>query len=254
LVPDKLFGLSGLHTRAAAGSGKSKLKEIAMPLLIIAVLVWIGLHLGVAGTRLRDVVVRLTGEPAFRALFSMLSIISLIFLVRAWNVAPTELIWIAPGWLRWLLVLAMLPAFVLLIASVNGRNPTMIGPPEGAARPAYGIIRVTRHPMLWSFAIWAGVHIAGNGDTAAMVFFGAFLVTALAGMPSIDAKLRSRDPGASQALSATTSIVPFAAIAQGRNQLAPVEIGWLIPTVALLVWIALLLAHPYLFGVAPVAL
>ena len=43
--------------------------------------------------------------------------------------------------------------------------------------------------MLWSFAIWAAVHIIGNGDAAAIIFFGAFLVTALAGMPSIDAKL-----------------------------------------------------------------
>ena len=61
----------------------------------------------------------------------------------------------------------------------------------------------------------------------AIVFFGAFLVTALAGMPSIDAKLARRDPATWQALSAATSIVPFAAIAQGRNRFVPGEIGWL---------------------------
>ena len=48
--------------------------------------------------------------------------------------------------------------------------------------------------MLWSFAIWAAVPIIGNGDTAALVFFGAFLVTALAGMPSIDAKMAANNP------------------------------------------------------------
>ena len=69
--------------------------------------------------------------------------------------------------------------------------------------------------MLWSFVIWAAVHLIGNGDTAAVVFFGAFLVTALAGMPSIDAKLARRDPSTWLALSAATSIVPFVAIAQG---------------------------------------
>ena len=51
-------------------------------------------------------------------------------------------------------------------------------------------------------------HIIGDGDTAAIVFFGAFLVTALAGMPSIDAKLARRDPAVWQGLSAATSIVP----------------------------------------------
>src|SRR5208283_947547 len=130
----------------------------------------------------------------------------------------------------------------------------MIGPGEGGAQPPRGVIRVTRHPMLWAFAIWAGVHIAGNGDTAAIVFFGAFLVTALAGMPSIDAKLARRDGNTWQAVSAATSIVPFAAIAQGRNRLVRREIGWLTPAIAVVAWIVMLLVHPWLFGVAPAVL
>jgi uncharacterized membrane protein len=148
----------------------------------------------------------------------------------------------------------MLPAFALLVGSVSAPNPTMLaaGAPVTAAPRA--MIRVTRHPMLWSFAIWAAVHIAGNGDAAALVFFGAFLLTALAGMPSIDAKLARRDPAAWQALSAATSIVPFAAIILGRNKFVPREIGWLAPTIAVAAWIVLLIAHPWLFGMAPFSL
>ena len=225
-----------------------------MSLLIVAALGWIGIHLGLAGTRLRDAVVQRIGEAAFRGVFSLLSVLALVFLVMAWNAAPSTLLWFAPHWLRWLLVLAMLPAFILFVASVSGRNPTMIGPRDGGAHPPQGMIRVTRHPMLWSFAIWAAVHIIGNGDTSAIVFFGAFLGTALAGMPSIDAKLARRDPAAWQALAAATSIVPFAAIRQGRNQFVPSEIGWLTLGIAVVAWIVVLLAHPWLFGVAPVAL
>jgi uncharacterized membrane protein len=225
-----------------------------MPLLIVAALVWIAIHLGLAGTRLRDAVVRRTGETAFRGLFSALSIAALIFLVVAWSSAPSTLLWVAPDWLRWLLLLAMLPAFVLFVASVSGRNPTMIGPGEGGAQPPRGMIRVTRHPMLWSFVIWAAVHLIGNGDTVAVVFFGAFLVTALAGMPSIDAKLARRDPSTWLALSAATSIVPFVAMAQGRNRLVPDEVGWLTPTIAAVAWLVIWVAHPWLFGVAPVVL
>jgi uncharacterized membrane protein len=106
--------------------------------------------------------------------------------------------------------------------------------------------------MLWSFAIWGAVHILGNGDTASVLFFGAFLVTALAGMPSIDAKLARRDLNAWQALSAATSIVPFVAIAQGRNRFVLNEVGWLNPAIGLLAWIVILAAHPWLFGVSPV--
>ncbi len=223
-----------------------------MPQLIVAALVWIAIHLGLAGTALRDVVVRRVGDQTFRGLFSVLSIAALIFLVWAWSASTTTLLWVAPDWLRWILALAMLPALVLFVASVSGRNPTMIGPGETVAQPPRGIIRVTRHPMLWSFAIWGAVHILGNGDTASVLFFGAFLVTALAGMPSIDAKLARRDLNAWQALSAATSIVPFVAIAQGRNQFVLNEVGWLNPAIGLLAWIVILAAHPWLFGVSPV--
>ena len=94
------------------------------------------------------------------------------------------------------------------------------------------------------------MHIIGNGDTAAIIFFGAFLVTALAGMPSIDAKLARRDRETWQAVSGATSIVPFVAIARGRNRFVAGELGWLMPAIAVVAWIVMLLVHPWLFGVA----
>ena len=225
-----------------------------MTLLIIAALVWLGIHFGIAGTRVRDAIVTRIGEQPFRGLFSLLTIISIVFLVRAWSASPTTPLWYAPDWLRWVLVAAMLPAFLLFVASVSQRNPTMIGGEAAITQQARGIVRITRHPMLWSFALWAAVHIIGNGDTSAIVFFGTFLVTALAGMPSIDAKLARRDPTTWQLLSAATSIVPFVAIAEGRNRFVPAEIGWLTPLIAIVAWAVVLHLHPWLFGVAPVAM
>ena len=223
-----------------------------MALLIVAALLWIGIHLGVAGTRLRDAVVGRIGDAAFRIVFSTLSVLVLLLLVRAWAEAPTALLWVAPDWLRWLAVIVMLPAFMLFVGSLTVRNPTAVGPREQMGRPPRGMIRVTRHPMLWSFSIWAALHLLNNGDSASVVFFGAFLVTALAGMPSIDAKLARRDPDTWQALSAATSIVPFAAIVAGRNRFVPNEIGWLTAGLGVAAWIVMLLLHPWLFGVAPV--
>jgi uncharacterized membrane protein len=225
-----------------------------MSLLVVAALVWLGVHFGVAGTRLREVLVGRIGEAPFRGLFSVVSIAAIAFLVVAWRRSSTEPLWYAPEWLRWLLVAAMLVAFLLFVASVSTPNPTMVGPQGATTRPPRSIQRITRHPMLWSFAIWAGVHIIGNGDTAAIVFFGAFLVTALGGMPSIDGKLARRDPATWQALSAATSIVPFAAIVQRRNRLVLREIGWRTPLIAVIAWALVLYLHPWLFGVAPVAM
>jgi uncharacterized membrane protein len=134
--------------------------------------------------------------------------------------------------------------------AITTPNPTAIGG-EGTAVQPRGIQRVTRHPMLWSFAIWAAVHIIGNGDTASLVFFGAFLITALVGMPSIDAKLASRDPAAWSALATDTAIVPFAAIVEGRNRLVWNEIGWWRLGLGLIVWGLLLFLHPIIIGASP---
>jgi uncharacterized membrane protein len=222
-----------------------------MALLTLAALLWIGLHIGVAGTRLRDVLVRGIGDGPFRGLFSVVSIAGLGFLVWAWRMAPTEPLWQTPAWLRWPFAALMLVAFLLFVASVTRPNPTMVGPARVASQPPRGIQRVTRHPMLWSFAIWAAVHIAANGDSADILFFGAFLVTALIGMPSIDAKLARRDPATASALMGSTSIVPFVAIAQGRNQFVPSEVGWLTVLIGVVAWALVLYLHPYAFGVDP---
>lgn len=219
-------------------------------MLIIAALVWIALHLGIAGTRLRDRIVRGIGEGPFRGAFSILSIAALVWLICSYNAAATTSLWRPPSWLLALLVLAMLPACALFVGSVTTPNPTAIGG-EGAAGQPRGIQRITRHPMLWSFAIWAAVHMIGNGDTASLVFFGAFLVTALAGMPSIDAKLARRNSAAWSTLEASTAIIPFAAIAEARNQLVWNEIGWWRIGLGLLLWALLLYLHPIIIGVSP---
>ena len=97
-----------------------------MTLLIIAALIWFGIHIGIAGTRLRDGLVARIGEGPFRGLFSLLSILSIVFLVRSWGAADTTPLWYAPGWLHWVLAAVMLVAFVLFVASVSQRNPTMV--------------------------------------------------------------------------------------------------------------------------------
>lgn len=225
-----------------------------MALLILAALIWIGAHIGIAGTRLRDTIAARVGDNGFRGLFSVVSIAAIVFLIEGYSHSGTTAVWSAPDWLRWLLVLAMLPAFLLFVASVAAPNPTAVGSERMGPRPVRGVQRITRHPMLWSFATWAAVHVIGRGDTASIVFFGAFLITALAGMPSIDAKLARREPAAWTVLARETSIVPFGAILSGRNRFAPGEIPWFVWVGGIAAWIVLLALHPLLFGVSPVPL
>ena len=222
-----------------------------MTLLVVGALVWIGVHLGIAGSGLRGVMAARLGDNGFRAAFSLLWIAILVALILAYRHAPEDPVWFAPIWLRWVLVFVMLPASILFVASVAGRNPTAVGG-GGLLHPARGMTRVTRHPMLWAFALWGGVHVLGNGDVASILFFGAFLLTALVGMPSIDAKIAARDPAGWRALAATTSILPGGAILAGRNRLVLSEIGWVVPLAGFVLWLVLLFGHRHVIGVAPV--
>lgn len=206
----------------------------------VAVALWLAVHLGLSGTRLRDLAVARVGETGFRAVFSVLALLTLYLLAHGWAVAKGPELWFSPQWLRVLLVLVMLPAFLLFVSAFR-RRP---GPPRG-------MVRVTRHPMLWSFALWGIVHMLGTGDLASVVFFGTFVVTALVGMPSIDAKQARRDPDEWAALSATTSIVPFQAIRQGRNRFVGGEIGWLTAGISVVLWAVVFWLHPLLFAVSP---
>ena len=216
--------------------------------LLLAAAFWIATHNGLAGTDIRARLVGRIGENGFRIFYSIFSVLALVMLARASGAAETVPLWIAPAWLRLALATIMLPAFLFFAAGLL-RNPTAVGGEALAGQQARGIQRVTRHPMLWSFALWALVHVIGNGDVTSLIFFGTFAISAFLGMPSIDRKLAARDPEAAARLRAETSILPFGAILAGRNRLVLAEIGWLAPVLALIGWAVTLHFHTRFFGV-----
>ncbi len=219
-----------------------------MTFLVLTALLWVGVHVGIAGTAVRGRLAGQLGDNGFRGAFSLVSVVAISLLVITWKSAPYVPLWQLPAAGGWLVVAAMLVAFVLFAGSVLTPNATSVGQEKALDREATGMFRVTRHPMLWSFALWGVCHIASNGNVAATLFFGAFAVTALLGMPSIDAKIAGRDPARFAAYARATSIIPFAAIAAGRNRFAPAEL--LRPVlVGAVVWGLLLYTHPYIFGV-----
>jgi uncharacterized membrane protein len=222
--------------------------------LLTAAVLWVAVHIGVAGTRLRDAIVARIGQGPFRGLFVVASFVLLGWLAWSFGHAgPVRVLWVAPRWLAVLMMLLMLPALVLFVCSVTTPNPTSVAGRHAleSPNPAIGILRITRHPMLWAFALWGIVHLAVLGTASATVLTGAIIVTAFAGMPSLDAKYARRNPERWPAFAAATSILPFAAIAQGRNRLVVSEIGWWRTLLAVVSWIALIALHPWAFGVDP---
>jgi uncharacterized membrane protein len=227
-----------------------------MTRLLVAAILWIALHLGVAGSPLRGALIRRIGDNGYRGLFSSLSAAALVFLIWSYGRASRPETFyglrLVEAWQLWVPILLMPIATVLLVASVTTPNPTMVGG-EKILRGddvARGIFRVTRHPMLNAFALWAAVHLVANGDLASQFLFGSILIVAVAGMSSIDRKRAKAKPEAWSKFAAATSALPFLAIAQGRNRFSPEEIGWWRVGLGLLLWVALVGGHSYVFGVS----
>jgi uncharacterized membrane protein len=95
------------------------------------------------------------------------------------------------------------------------------------------------------------VHLIGNGDVASLVFFAVWAVVALAGTVSIDRKRRRLLSAAWEPFAARTSIVPFAAIAAGRNRFRPGEIGAWRWGAAVVLYVLMLVGHADVIGVSP---
>jgi uncharacterized membrane protein len=224
-----------------------------MTSLALAAIAFTALHLFVAGTRLRDRFVAALGERGYRGAFSLASAIVLGWLI--WAFARAHVPQATPlAEVRWLAVVLVLVAFVLVVLGLLTPGPTIVGAEKLLERgvEARGVHRITRHPFLWGIGLWALVHLAFNPDAAALWFFGTFLVVAVAGTFSIDAKRARLSGEAWTRYAATTSNLPFAAIAQGRNRLALGEIeAWKIAA-AVAAFAAFLFFHARFFGLPPV--
>ena len=202
----------------------------------------------IPATPLRGAIVNTIGEKAYLALYSLLAFATIGWMVWAYNRAPLEPLWVG---LRWLPAAAMPFAFILLACGILSRNPTIVGADKllQSPDPARGMIRVTRHPVMWSFILWAGAHVLARGELGAMVFFGGFLILAALGAVLMDQR-KARTLGEDwKRFAAVTSYFPFLAIAQGRNSFKASEIGWRNPAIGLALYALFFWFHPLLFGI-----
>lgn len=221
--------------------------------LVLAGSLFVGIHVFVSGTALRDTIVRRTGERAFQGIFSLLSLVSIVWLCVAYGRAAHVPLWQAPAGAGVLSYPVMLVAFLFTAVGLMTPSPTAVGGESRLhqAEPVKGILRVTRHPFLWGVTLWAAMHLTVNGDVASSVLFGTFLIVAVAGPPSIDAKRRKQFGPAWARFADASSSVPFLAIVQGRNSLQIRELGWWRVVVGLLAFAGFLYFHAALFGVSP---
>lgn len=188
------------------------------------------------------------GPAGFGFAYSALSLGVLAWLIGAARRAPQVPLWSWASWQGYLALAVMLVVCLILALSIARPNPFSFGGAHNdrfdPARP--GIIRLTRHPLLLSLALWAGVHMLANGGLAHVLLFGAFAGFAAAGMRVIDRRKQREMPGVWHRLEAGRKHGAWLPRREDRAQVA------LHLALGAGLYTALLLAHPWLFGVNPI--
>ena len=222
-----------------------------MTSLIAAALAFLAIHLAVSGTRLRDAIVSGIGEGPYRGLFSLASIATIVWLCIAFNRATAghDVPLFDSGHFRDMGVVMIFLAFALAVPGVARRSPTSVG--GESTTQVDGVLRITRHPFLWGVMLWSAFHLIANGTLGTAIFFGTFFLVAAIGTRAIDGKMRRNRPAQWRAVAASTSNIPFAAIAAGRNKFAVREyFNWRLG-LAVVLFAGFLVFHERLFSVSP---
>lgn len=218
-----------------------------MNTVIAACIAFVGTHF-LLSHPLRAPLVARTGARGFLGLYSLVAFATLGWIWWAYIHAPAEpLLWPVGDGLWAVGTIIMLVASVLLVGSLIG-NPALPDP-TGRTKPvpeARGVFAVTRHPMMWAFALWGAAHILVYPERSNITVALAIIVLALVGAALQDRKKVALQPDFWPEWERRTSYGPFAAIAAGRARLGGFRPhDW---AGGLVVWLAATWAHIPLAG------
>ena len=191
-------------------------------LVMLALLVLFAvIHSG--GAALRNFAESILGARVWRLIFATASIPSAVILIgwflahrydgiRLWNLQGTPgmipLIWLGTA----ISFLFLYPATYNLL-----EIPAVLKPQVRLY--ATGIIRISRHPQAVGQILWCFTHALWIGSSFMLVTCIGLVAHHLFAVWHGDRRLRARFGEAFEQLKASTSVVPFAAVLDGRQQL-----------------------------------
>jgi uncharacterized membrane protein len=178
-------------------------------------------HSGLAALRPRGE--KLIGARAYRVLFALVSIplasVLIIYFIihrydglRLWNLQGV------PGMVEGVWLVSAISFLFLYPATFNLLEIAAIQKPQVHLYET-GIIRITRHPQMVGQVIWCIAHSLWLGTTFMLVTSAGLIAHHLFAVWHGDRRWQARYGEAFAAVKARTSVIPFLAVLQGRQQL-----------------------------------
>jgi uncharacterized membrane protein len=153
--------------------------------------------------------VRRLGARLFQGLYSLIAVVLLGAMIHYYaKIGDEPQLWVA-GDAEWLAATILMWFGAILFVGSFVANPALPGARLERGRQAGGVFAITRHPMMWGFAIWAIVHLIVVGTAKAMVLDGAILFLALVGSVGQDSKKAKLMGERWHEWAAHTAFIPF---------------------------------------------
>ena len=207
-------------------------------LLALSGAAFVGTHFAMSHP-LRAGLVRKLGERGFMLAYVAVSLVTFYAITRFYGPASIEApspLW-SVGSAVWIVAtLLMLAGSVLFVGSLRS-NPAFPagGAPVTRIGAPRGVFAITRHPMMWGFALWALVHALVNPTLASLIVSATIAILALGGAAGQDVKKQKLIGAPWVEWRAATAFVPF-----GRGFSLPDGFALIGGT---LLWLAATYAH-----------
>jgi uncharacterized membrane protein len=217
-------------------------------------ILFLATHLVISSKYLRPRLVSALGADAYRAAYSVIGLGTFIALVLefAWHKHAGAMLWNlrADAPLRWVVWVLMALALILIVAGFINPSPAQNFMPTEEGAP-HGILKITRHPSFVGLATFGIAHMIMNGWTGDLIFFGTFPALGIVGGLHQDRR-KLREFGASyHSFLEATSFIPFAALISGRQKFSRGDVPWTAIGIGVVLTIAIVIVHPFLFGGNP---
>ena len=182
-----------------------------LAVLTVASVAFVGTHF-LMSHPLRASMIGALGERGFASVYSIVSLILFGAMVYFYPAASREAgpLWIAEDALWAVACLLMWLGTILFVGSLR-RNPALPRPGKRIERidDPTGVFAITRHPMMWGFALWGLVHILVHPTPADWMLGGSFIILALGGSVAQDRKKERLMGDVWRGWEAKTAFVPF---------------------------------------------
>lgn len=137
-----------------------------MLLFILGLIIFFGIHMLPFFPEYRAQLIEkidndmIDAEGLYKVIFGVISLLGLIFIGIGKGSMEFVGLWSTPIFFRYITVVLIPVAFILMVAAYTPNN----------------IKRYVPHPMLTGVIIWGATHMMVNGDVAAIILFGSFVV------------------------------------------------------------------------------